>query len=67
MLEFKKKKIVNILLLAEDFIVYADKYMEIMDAYYKNMDNQYKDEFAYNEYINFKEECKKGAKERGLI
>ncbi len=63
----KRNMIVKSMLYAQDVLVYVEKYIEIMDAYYKNMDNQYKDEFVYNEYVNFKKECEKGAKERGLI
>lgn len=64
----KGNKIMQSMLYAKDMITYVEKYMKIMDEYYLNKENDKKiDIYAMGEYIKFKEECQKGAKERGLL
>ena len=65
--KMNKTTIVKKMMFASDVVIYVKKYMEIMDSYYKNYDNRYKDEFSYGEYEEFKKECEKAGRERGLI
>lgn len=64
----KRNMIVKSMLYAQDVLVYVEKYVKIMDKYYLDKNNNEKiDIYAMEKYVNFKEECEKGAKERGLI